>query len=173
MFQACETLCFRARDAVCISFRFNSTPHLPITICNLLLFLSATNPKFALTGPPIHVEDRIFEMDPPPSLSATAVPERQAAANFDCHLESAFLNGIHVRYAEANKGKSDGKALVLFLHGWPESWYSWRHQLKALGKAGFHAVAPDMRFVATQFAVSFASGAVASAVNAILLRVAF
>jgi pimeloyl-ACP methyl ester carboxylesterase len=35
--------------------------------------------------------------------------------------------------------------LVLFCHGFPESWYSWRHQLKALSEAGFHAVAPDMR----------------------------
>jgi pimeloyl-ACP methyl ester carboxylesterase len=30
-------------------------------------------------------------------------------------------------------------------HGFPESWYSWRHQLAALSAAGFHAVAPDMR----------------------------
>jgi pimeloyl-ACP methyl ester carboxylesterase len=30
-------------------------------------------------------------------------------------------------------------------HGFPESWYSWRHQLAALAAAGFHAVAPDMR----------------------------
>jgi pimeloyl-ACP methyl ester carboxylesterase len=30
-------------------------------------------------------------------------------------------------------------------HGFPESWYSWRHQLRALANAGFHAVAPDMR----------------------------
>jgi pimeloyl-ACP methyl ester carboxylesterase len=30
-------------------------------------------------------------------------------------------------------------------HGFPESWYSWRHQLIALAQAGFHAVAPDMR----------------------------
>jgi pimeloyl-ACP methyl ester carboxylesterase len=30
-------------------------------------------------------------------------------------------------------------------HGFPESWYSWRHQLQALAEAGFHAVAPDMR----------------------------
>ena len=35
--------------------------------------------------------------------------------------------------------------LVLMCHGWPELWYSWRHQLKALADAGFHAVAPDMR----------------------------
>src|SRR5207245_1253383 len=35
--------------------------------------------------------------------------------------------------------------LVLLCHGWPESWYSWRHQLRALGEAGYHAVAPDQR----------------------------
>jgi pimeloyl-ACP methyl ester carboxylesterase len=29
--------------------------------------------------------------------------------------------------------------------GFPESWYSWRHQLAALSAAGFHAVVPDMR----------------------------
>jgi pimeloyl-ACP methyl ester carboxylesterase len=35
--------------------------------------------------------------------------------------------------------------LVVLCHGFPESWYSWRHQLPALAAAGFHAVAPDMR----------------------------
>jgi len=35
--------------------------------------------------------------------------------------------------------------LVVLCHGFPESWYSWRHQLRALAEAGFHAVAPDMR----------------------------
>jgi pimeloyl-ACP methyl ester carboxylesterase len=35
--------------------------------------------------------------------------------------------------------------LVLLVHGWPESWYSWRHQLTALADAGYRAVAPDMR----------------------------
>jgi pimeloyl-ACP methyl ester carboxylesterase len=33
---------------------------------------------------------------------------------------------------------------VLLCHGFPEGWYSWRHQLAALAAAGFHAVAPDM-----------------------------
>ena len=35
--------------------------------------------------------------------------------------------------------------LVLLCHGFPESWYSWRHQLPALAAAGYRAVAPDMR----------------------------
>jgi pimeloyl-ACP methyl ester carboxylesterase len=49
-------------------------------------------------------------------------------------------NGIHMHIAESGAGP-----LVLLCHGFPESWYSWRHQLHALAEAGFHAVAPDMR----------------------------
>jgi pimeloyl-ACP methyl ester carboxylesterase len=49
-------------------------------------------------------------------------------------------NGLNIHYAEAGEGP-----LVLLCHGWPESWYSWRHQLQALAEAGYHAVAPDMR----------------------------
>ena len=55
-------------------------------------------------------------------------------------LETTTVNNIHLRYAEAGTGP-----LVLFCHGWPESWYSWRHQLLAVSEAGFRAVAPDMR----------------------------
>jgi pimeloyl-ACP methyl ester carboxylesterase len=49
-------------------------------------------------------------------------------------------NGIRMHIAESGAGP-----LVLLCHGFPESWYSWRHQLAALAEAGFHAVAPDMR----------------------------
>jgi pimeloyl-ACP methyl ester carboxylesterase len=49
-------------------------------------------------------------------------------------------NGIRMHLAEAGAGP-----LVVLCHGFPESWYSWRHQLAALAEAGFHAVAPDMR----------------------------
>ena len=41
--------------------------------------------------------------------------------------------------------KAQGYPLVLFLHGFPESWYSWRHQLLALQNQHILAVAPDMR----------------------------
>jgi pimeloyl-ACP methyl ester carboxylesterase len=49
-------------------------------------------------------------------------------------------NGIRMHVAEQGEGP-----LVLLCHGFPESWYSWRHQLRALAEAGFRAVAPDMR----------------------------
>jgi pimeloyl-ACP methyl ester carboxylesterase len=55
-------------------------------------------------------------------------------------LKTTKANNIHMRYAEAGSGP-----LVLFAHGWPESWYSWRHQLQAVSAAGFRCVAPDMR----------------------------
>jgi alpha/beta hydrolase fold len=48
-------------------------------------------------------------------------------------------NGIAIHLAEAGHGP-----LVLFCHGFPASWYSWRQQLKALAQAGCHAVAPDI-----------------------------
>ncbi len=54
------------------------------------------------------------------------------------HVESA--SGLRMHLAEAGSGP-----LVLLLHGFPECWYSWRHQLVALAEAGFHAVAPDQR----------------------------
>ena len=49
-------------------------------------------------------------------------------------------NGINLNIAEQGNGP-----LVLLLHGFPESWFSWRHQFGPLAEAGFHAVAPDMR----------------------------
>jgi pimeloyl-ACP methyl ester carboxylesterase len=44
----------------------------------------------------------------------------------------------------AESGPDDGPAVVL-CHGFPECWYSWRHQLRALGDAGYHVLAPDQR----------------------------
>jgi pimeloyl-ACP methyl ester carboxylesterase len=35
--------------------------------------------------------------------------------------------------------------VVVFLHGFPEIWYSWRHQMIALANVGFRAIAPDHR----------------------------
>jgi pimeloyl-ACP methyl ester carboxylesterase len=49
-------------------------------------------------------------------------------------------NGIRLNVAEQGDGP-----LVLLCHGFPESWYSWRHQIGALAAAGYHVVAPDMR----------------------------
>ena len=49
-------------------------------------------------------------------------------------------NGICMHIAELGSGP-----LVLLCHGFPETWYSWRHQLRALADGGYHVVAPDLR----------------------------
>ena len=52
----------------------------------------------------------------------------------------AETNGVRLHYVEQGEGP-----LVLLLHGFPEHWYSWRHQIAPLAEAGHHVVAPDMR----------------------------
>lgn len=49
-------------------------------------------------------------------------------------------NGIRLRVALAGDGP-----LVILVHGFPESWYSWRHQIEALSMAGYRVAAPDVR----------------------------
>eukprot|EP00262_Sarcandra_glabra_P016999 TRINITY_DN567_c0_g2_i2.p1 TRINITY_DN567_c0_g2~~TRINITY_DN567_c0_g2_i2.p1 ORF type:complete len:313 (-),score=53.61 TRINITY_DN567_c0_g2_i2:287-1225(-) len=51
------------------------------------------------------------------------------------------VGGLKLHVAEIGTGSS----VVLFLHGFPEIWYSWRHQMIAVANAGFRAIAPDYR----------------------------
>ncbi|KAJ8631027.1 hypothetical protein MRB53_024350 [Persea americana] len=51
-------------------------------------------------------------------------------------------NGLEMHIAE--QGRSGGP-LVVLLHGFPELWISWRHQMRELANQGYHVVAPDMR----------------------------
>ena len=50
------------------------------------------------------------------------------------------VRGVKIHIVEAGEGP-----MVLFIHGFPESWYSWRHQLAAVSSAGYRAVAIDVR----------------------------
>ncbi len=50
------------------------------------------------------------------------------------------VNGVRLHLAAQGEGP-----LVLLLHGFPECWYSWRHQFRPLAEAGYRVVAPDQR----------------------------
>ena len=65
-----------------------------------------------------------------------------ALINLDPSIRHGYaqIGGVRLHYAE----RGSGGRLVILLHGFPEFWYSWRHQLTALGE-NFHVVAPDMR----------------------------
>ncbi|XP_054803773.1 uncharacterized protein LOC129306966 [Prosopis cineraria] len=58
-------------------------------------------------------------------------------------IQHKFLNvgGLKLHVADIGTGPN----VVVFLHGFPEIWYSWRHQMIALAAAGFRAIAPDFR----------------------------
>src|SRR5437588_2382203 len=53
----------------------------------------------------------------------------------------AQVGDLRLHYVECGNQNDE---LVILLHGFPEFWYSWRHQLPALGEK-YHVVAPDMR----------------------------
>lgn len=52
----------------------------------------------------------------------------------------AVVNGVRLHYVEAGSGP-----VVVLLHGFPEFWYGWRHQIAPLAAAGYRVIAPDMR----------------------------
>jgi pimeloyl-ACP methyl ester carboxylesterase len=56
--------------------------------------------------------------------------------------EQVVVNDVRLRCATAG---DPADPTVLLLHGFPEFWYSWRHQLRPLADEGFHVVAPDLR----------------------------
>ncbi|KAM3279696.1 hypothetical protein ACQJBY_046831 [Aegilops geniculata] len=69
-------------------------------------------------------------------MAAVAAPEirhRQVEAN-----------GITMHVAESGPASAAAPA-VLFVHGFPELWYSWRHQMEHLAARGYRCVAPDLR----------------------------
>ena len=85
---------------------------------------------------------------PSDDMAGAPAEEKHTAAGTS---EEAPMEGVEFQFITTNGIKmriatiGDEGPLVLFAHGWPESWYSWRHQLEALGKAGYRVVAPDMR----------------------------
>jgi pimeloyl-ACP methyl ester carboxylesterase len=69
-----------------------------------------------------------------PSHAAPAVPEGSWTSKF------ADVRGLRMHFVEQGSGP-----LVLLCHGFPELWFSWRHQIPALADSGYRVVAPDLR----------------------------
>jgi pimeloyl-ACP methyl ester carboxylesterase len=59
-------------------------------------------------------------------------------------VRERFVDSSGTRIHVVEEGPEDA-APVLFLHGFPEFWWSWRHQLRACADAGYRAVAMDLR----------------------------
>ena len=95
--------------------------------------------KFLTGFPPRY----FFRFEPQADLTEVVEIDREIvelAAEFGAKPRNIKANGINLRIVEAGEGP-----LVILVHGWPESWYSWRHQLPTLAAAGYRVVVPDMR----------------------------
>lgn len=68
----------------------------------------------------------------------------QAVLSLDCKakLEQFTINGL--KFFAVTAGPKEGK-LILFLHGFPECWYTWRKQISHFATQGYRVVAPDLR----------------------------
>src|SRR5258708_9189833 len=55
-------------------------------------------------------------------------------------FEMIETNGVRLRCVVEGDGP-----LAIMVHGWPESWYSWRHQIAPVRAAGYRVVVPDVR----------------------------
>nr|CAB3465660.1 unnamed protein product [Digitaria exilis] len=84
---------------------------------------------------------------PPKPTTSTMAPapatgDDVSAAAAISHRTVEVGAGVRLHVAEAGPA---GAPAVLLLHGFPELWYTWRHQMRALAAAGYRAVAPDLR----------------------------
>jgi epoxide hydrolase 4 len=83
-------------------------------------------------------------------MSKTNPPANSKSQNAEHPEQGHWLGGVREGYADLGEVQlhyveaGDGP-LVVLLHGFPEFWYGWRLQIKALAAAGFRVVAPDMR----------------------------
>ena len=111
-----------------MSFRLPATPRTvsALAVCLCLCLVACGTSEDASTQEDMDAEETtaVTTSSPVPGVSFRTVE----------------LSDVTLRVAEQGEGP-----LVLLVHGWPESWYSWRHQLPALAEAGYRAIAPDMR----------------------------
>jgi epoxide hydrolase 4 len=67
-------------------------------------------------------------------------PSRDDATHKRLHHGWVAPRGVRLHYVEAGEGP-----LIVCLHGFPDFWFAWRHQIQPLAGAGFHVVVPDLR----------------------------
>jgi len=78
-------------------------------------------------------KDIMFEPEQP-------VLPKETSMNAKPEFSLVDTDGIRLRVAQVGKGP-----LIVLVHGWPESWYSWRHQIPPLAAAGYRVAAIDVR----------------------------
>jgi pimeloyl-ACP methyl ester carboxylesterase len=126
-----------------MSSKVNSLLHSPYCILVAVCLVASTCISIIVIGPVAH-QVSLAQQQPQANLTST---EQQLLTegnsfeidnvNFSHH--TATVNGIQLHYVMGGKGDP-----VVLLHGWPETWYAWRHVMPALAK-NYTVIAPDLR----------------------------
>lgn len=92
------------------------------------------------------VEERSkrFSSVQPRNLDAEGSTETLDEVVFAHHVLDAPGDHDFVRFHYVEAGPVSGEAIV-FLHGIPDSWYQWHHQMAALSEDGYYCIAPDLK----------------------------
>lgn len=77
-----------------------------------------------------------------PSVQPVQTPAKPVLRPQDFHHQTLVVGDLNMHMVIEGP---EGAPLVVLLHGFPEFWYSWRHQIKALAEAGFRVAAIDQR----------------------------
>jgi alpha/beta hydrolase fold len=113
---------------------------------SLTIFYIATFSVLALFVLYLHQQSIAQEQQQPPhnrTASDTMNPTEQSFeidnATFS-HYKVLVNNGIQIHYVMGGQGYP-----IVLLHGWPETWYEWRHIIPELIANNYTVIAPDMR----------------------------
>ncbi|BFI31763.1 epoxide hydrolase 4 [Marchantia polymorpha subsp. ruderalis] len=79
----------------------------------------------------------------PPAIPAKVEMHEEEIVD-GVNVQHGYLNNKDVKIHFVECGDPAGK-LVILVHGWPNFWYVWKHQFKALAAAGYHVIALDLR----------------------------
>ncbi|MPV59574.1 alpha/beta hydrolase [Burkholderia sp. HI2761] len=76
--------------------------------------------------------------------SMSGMPAAGLPAGFDRRFSRHYAQVDDVRLHYVTGGPDDGE-MVILLHGWPQTWYTWRHVMPVLAEEGYRVVAVDYR----------------------------
>jgi pimeloyl-ACP methyl ester carboxylesterase len=108
--------------------------------------LAQQQPQFNLTSAEQQPQSNLTSAEQQPQFNLTSAEQQLLTEgnsfkidNMTFSHHTASVNGIQIHYVIGGKGDP-----VVLLHGWPETWYEWRHVMPALAK-NYTVIVPDLR----------------------------
>lgn len=129
---ACKKLEVKPSEAIFlddIGYNLKPAAELGITCIKVVNPADAVKELQELVGIPL-IKNKPPKQVYPPPVKPCDVP----------HAVANLKSGVNIHYVEVGEGP-----VVILVHGFPDLWYSWRHQIPALASSGYRVIAIDQR----------------------------